>query len=238
MIIISGFIRLENQFSLLLHFVYKTILMDNQLAYYDLSFLAYKRIKEMILNNELEAGEKIVQEKLAAELGVSRMPLHKAFQMLENELLVESIPRRGIFVSHFNISEIKDAFECREAIEGVAARKAAELISKEKLDYLYELFLPFHGNLQEVDLIKYEEADRLFHKALLEISGNKILQRMEIFGNVITKTYQRGLTRGPVETYPEHIAIIDAIASKNGDEAERLIRLHFRKSLEKFQLNR
>lgn len=208
--------------------------MNQQIEYFDLSVLAYKRIKEMILKNELLAGEKIIQEKLAAELGVSRMPLHKAFQMLENELLVESIPRRGIFVSQFNLSEIKDAFECREAIEGVAARKAAELISIEKLNYLYGLFLPFKNNLHDVDLIKYEESDRLFHKALLEISDNKILQRMEIFGNIITKTYQRGLTRGPSETYPEHMGIIDAIAARNGDEAERLIRLHFRKSLEKY----
>ena len=208
--------------------------MDHQLEYYDLSFLAYKRIKEMILNNVLKPGDKIVQEKLAAELGVSRMPLHKAFQMLENELLVESVPRRGIFVSQFNLSEIKDAYECREAIEGVAARKASEYINPEQISYLYSLFKPFESDLEKVDKLKYEEADKLFHKTLLELSNNKILQRMELFGNVITRTYQRGLTRTPQETYPEHISIIDAIATRNGDEAERLVRMHFRKTLARF----
>lgn len=208
--------------------------MDHQLEYYDLSFLAYKRIKEMILNNVLKPGDKIVQEKLAADLGVSRMPLHKAFQMLENELLVESVPRRGIFVSQFNLSEIKDAYECREAIEGVAARKAAEYINPEQISYLYSLFKPFESDLEKVDKLKYEEADKLFHKTLLELSNNKILQRMELFGNVITRTYQRGLTRTPQETYPEHISIIDAIATRNGDEAERLVRMHFRKTLARF----
>ncbi len=208
--------------------------MDHQLEYYDLSFLAYKRIKEMILNNVLKPGDKIVQEKLAAELGVSRMPLHKAFQMLENELLVESVPRRGIFVSQFNLSEIKDAYECREAIEGVAARKVAELITPEQIEFLYGLFKPFEHDLNHVDGLKYEEADKVFHKTLLELSDNKVLQRMEIFGNVITRTYQRGLTRTPQETYPEHISIIDAIASHNGDEAEKLVRMHFRKTLARF----
>ena len=208
--------------------------MDHQLEYYDLSFLAYKRIKEMILNNVLKPGDKIVQEKLAAELGVSRMPLHKAFQMLENELLVESVPRRGIFVSQFNLSEIKDAYECREAIEGVAARKASEYINPEQISYLYSLFKPFESDLEKVDKLKYEEADKLFHKTLLELSNNKILQRMELFGNVITRTYQRGLTRTPAETYHEHISIIDAIATRNGDEAERLVRMHFRKTLARF----
>ncbi|MCF8362670.1 MAG: GntR family transcriptional regulator, partial [Prolixibacteraceae bacterium] len=80
--------------------------MGNQIEYYDLSLQVYKRIKDMILNDEIPAGEKIVQEKLAAELGVSRMPLHKAFQMLENEMLVESVPRRGYFVRKFDPQEI------------------------------------------------------------------------------------------------------------------------------------
>ena len=69
--------------------------MEKTIEYYDLSLQAYKRIKDMIINDELRGGEKIIQEKLAVELGVSRMPLHKAFQMLENELLVESLPQIG-----------------------------------------------------------------------------------------------------------------------------------------------
>ncbi len=209
--------------------------MEKQLEYYDLSSSAYKRIKEMILNNEFQAGEKIVQEKLAAELGVSRMPLHKAFQMLENELLVESIPRKGIYVKKFDLQEIIDAFECRGAIEGVAARRAAQNITKKEAKALYSLFDPFAENQKNIDEIKYEEADRLFHKTILEISGNKVLQKIEIFDNIIKKTYQRGLARGPLETYKEHMAIIDAITSHKGDEAERLIRNHFEKSIAKFR---
>ena len=204
--------------------------MGEQIEYYDLSIQAYKRIKEKILNDELPAGEKIVQEKLAAELGVSRMPLHKAFQMLENEFLVESIPRRGYFVRKFDFNEIIDAFECREAIEGVAARRVAENASSHQIDYLYSLFAPFADNPQDADLRSYEHADFNFHKSILEFSGNKILKKMEMFGNVLIKTYQRGLIRGPKETFHEHMAIIDAIANHDGESAEKLLRKHFRKS--------
>ena len=204
--------------------------MANQIEYYDLSLQAYKRIKEMILSNEFPVGEKIVQEKLAETLGVSRMPLHKAFQMLENELLVESRPRRGYYVRDFNVQEIIDAFECREAIEGVAARRAAENASPEQVDYLYSLFSSFASSPANADIKKYEEADLAFHKSILELSGNKVLQKMEMFGNILTKTYQRGLIRGPKETYTEHMEIIDAIAKKNGFEAERLLREHFQKT--------
>lgn len=207
--------------------------MDNQLEYYDLSFQAYKRIKEMIQDNRLPAGEKIVQEKLAVELGVSRMPLHKAFQMLENELLVESVPRKGIFVKKFDFEEAVDAFECREAIEGLAARRAARVITGEEVKALYDLFEPFSQNPAEADINRYEEADHVFHSSILRISGNRILQRMEMFGNIMKKTYQRGLVRGPRETYQEHIDIIKALEKRDGEAAEFFIRQHFKKSREK-----
>lgn len=213
--------------------MYTKNIMGNQIEYYDLSLQVYKRIKDMILNDEIPAGEKIVQEKLAAELGVSRMPLHKAFQMLENEMLVESVPRRGYFVRKFDPQEIIDAFECREAIEGVAARKAAEKITKEQVLQLYGLFKPFEDDLNDVDMRAYEQADQEFHKLILQFSGNKVLQKMEMFGNILKKTYQRGLIRGPIETFNEHIAIINALENYDGELAEKLLRSHFRRSLEK-----
>ena len=204
--------------------------MNNVIEYHDLSYQAYKRIKTMILTDVLTPGKKIVQEKLAEELGVSRMPLHRAFQMLENELLVEHIPRRGIFVAEVDLQLIADAFECREAIEGLAARRAAGNITKKEISFLYDLFAPFADNPGAADLERYEEADVTFHKTIMQISGNKILLKMEMLGNVIIRTYQRGLIRGPAETYFEHMKMIDALAAHNGEEAEQLLRNHFIRS--------
>lgn len=201
-----------------------------EIEYKDLSFEVYKRLKSMILARELAPGEQLKQEQIAARFGVSRMPLHKAFQMLENEMLVESVPRRGYFVKNLDLIEILDAFECREAIEGIAARRAAENATPEQVEYLYSLFAPFAENPENADLEKYEEADLLFHKAILNLSGNKVLQKMEMFGNILIKTYQRGLIRGPKDTISEHIDIIDAIAKSDGEAAESLLRKHFRQS--------
>jgi DNA-binding GntR family transcriptional regulator len=210
--------------------------MKKQLEYYDLSFQAYKRIKTMILKNELPAGEKIVQEKLAGELGVSRMPLHKAFQMLENELLVESIPRRGIYVRKIDPQEIMDAFECRQAFEVMAIRRVAKNITVNQIKYLFQLFEPFSADPGNADLSKYEEADRLFHRTILELSGNRlIIQQMEVFSNIIIRTYQRGLIRGPKETYAEHIAIIEAIARHDIEASENLLINHFKKSSDRIE---
>lgn len=195
----------------------------------NLSLPVYERIKEMILNGTLEPGQKIKQESLAAELGVSRTPLLKAFQMLENEFLVESVPRRGIFVKRIDLSEILDAFECREVLEGVAARRAAINITDKEIEELKELFAPFNGDGKD-DLLAYQEADHHFHKKLVNISENKLLTKLDLFSNLLVRTYQNGLIRGPEETLPEHYAIIEALEEHNSEEAERLARLHLEMS--------
>lgn len=198
----------------------------HQIEHHDLSYKAYHQLKAMILQGELIPGEKIRQEHIAAVLGISRMPLHKAFQMLEHELLVESIPRRGIYVKKIDFQEIADAFDCREAIEGIACQRLAETATKAELDILAGLFEPFKGISGKIDPLKYQEADHLFHSLLIEFTGNKILQRMEVLGNVLIRSYTQGLIRPPEITLSEHFDIIDALRARDGDLAEKLIRRH------------
>ena len=137
----------------------------------DLSFHVCVQIREMILSGELKAGEKLPQEKFAAQLGVSRMPLHKAFIMLKEEFLVESIPRRDNFIRKPDIRSIMDAFECREGLEGIAARRAAENFTDAEINDLEEMFVPFH-NQQEIVHYEYQMADQAFHEAIIAASGN------------------------------------------------------------------
>ncbi len=201
-----------------------------QIQYLDLSNQVYERLKDMILKNQFQPGEKLLQEKIAAQLGVSRTPLHKAFQMLENDYLVESIPRRGIFVKKIDIKQIYDAFECREAIEGVAARRLAKVIKKSQVEKLRLLFEPFIGR-SEVNNEAYQKADREFHNTLMRLSGNEILSKLDITGNILVRTYSKGLVREPEETLQEHMAIIDALEKKDSELAELLIKMHTRKSM-------
>ncbi|WP_372647328.1 GntR family transcriptional regulator [Draconibacterium sp.] len=198
----------------------------------DLSYEVYKRLKAMILADEFKQGEKLKQEKIAQMFGVSRMPLHKAFQMLENEMLVESLPRRGFYVTTIDKAKLIDAFECREALEGVAVRRATDNVTKADLNYLRSLFEPFVGQ-NNVDEMKYVESDHEFHRFILKASENQILGRMEIINNIIAQTLRSGLIRGPKETLDEHLGIIKAMEKRDGIEAERLMREHSRKSCEK-----
>ena len=200
-----------------------------EIKHTDLSFEVYKRLKAMILANEFEPGEKLVQEQIATMFGVSRMPLHKAFQMLESELLVENLPRRGFYVTKIDKNKLVDAFEIREALEGVAIRRATQVVSKEDIHYLKSLFQPFVGK-KKIDEKHYLEADQEFHHSILKMCENQILRRMELINNVVSQALRGGLVRPPHETLGEHMEIIRAMEEGDGEKAEMLMRAHSRKS--------
>jgi DNA-binding GntR family transcriptional regulator len=200
-----------------------------KIEHVDLGLRVYDALKGMILSGELAPGQRITQMKLAEEIGVSRTPLLKALQILEHELLVESIPRRGMFVKEMKHEEIIDAFDCREGLEGIAARLAAERITDSQLRKLEKLFAPFKDQ-SDISVKDYGRADQQFHKLLIQFSGNHILPRIEMIGNIHIISYNRGLIRPPKETLSEHYAIISAIASHDSDLAERHARAHLRKS--------
>ena len=202
----------------------------SKIEYYDLSYQVYLKLKEMILAEEFKPGEKLFQEKIAQMLGVSRTPLHKAFQMLEDEFLVESIPRRGIFVKGLDIDEIIDTFECREVLEGLAAKRAAARITKEEVKHLRDIFERYLDK-DEIDIEEYHRTDQLFHHDLIQISGNRILPKMEILSNVMHKTNLHGMFRLPKETLPEHLELIDVLESKQSRKAEELMRSHLHKTV-------
>ena len=203
-----------------------------KIEHVDLSSRVYERLKEMILTGEIGPGEKIVQEKLANAVGVSRTPLLKALQMLEHEMLVESIPRRGMYVKQMGPREILDAFDCREGIEGIATRLTTERASDQEIAALRTLFEPFVG-MDNIPLNQYQKADQKFHGGLINLSHNAIIKRMEVVGNIHIISYNRGLIRGPQETLSEHFAILDAIRDRNADLAEQCLRQHLRKSRNK-----
>ena len=202
----------------------------------DLSIPVYNKLKEMILENELKPGEKLLQEKLAARLGVSRTPLLKALQMLEYDFLVESIPRRGMFVKKLSIEEMRDIYDVREGIETVAVRLVAERINEKQLRQLKNTWKPFE-NATPIHVEKYRKADDHFHALLLEFSGNKILQKIYSHSLVQLRVEQMGLMRTPEETISEHLAILNAIENGDAELAVQELRNHLQKSKALIQEN-
>ncbi|MBW2468333.1 MAG: GntR family transcriptional regulator [Deltaproteobacteria bacterium] len=196
---------------------------------------AYEIVKHMITERQFLPGEKIPQEKLAQELGISRTPLVSALKFLEHEKLVESKPRRGYFVRLFSKQEMVSIFELREVLEGLAAKRAAANITDKQIEILNGFFKPFIESTNITDFRAYAKEDRHFHNFITEIGAKEFLKSILQTCNIITASYQylstEGLVRPPNETIEEHLAVIKAIRERNPDTAEILMRRHLRKTI-------
>jgi DNA-binding GntR family transcriptional regulator len=201
----------------------------------NLDYKAYQIIKDMIIDRKLLPGKKISQEKLAEDLGISRTPLVNALKYLEHEKLLKAVPRRGYFVRLFTQQEMIYIFELRELLEGLAARRACYEITDTQIRKLNGFFRRFEGSAEFVDYKEYAKEDRQFHNFVVEVGGKEFLKSILQTYNIIAFSYQadatEGLVRPPSETIGEHLAIIRAISDRDSAQAEKLIRLHLRKSL-------
>jgi DNA-binding GntR family transcriptional regulator len=204
--------------------------------YENLDHKAYQVIKDMIIDRQLLPGQKIPQEKLAEELGISRTPLVNALKYLEHEKLIQVLPRRGYFVRLFTQKEMIYIFELREVLEGLAARRACQEITEERIQILNGFFNKFKGLKEINDFKEYAGEDRTFHNFIVEIGAKEFLKSILQTYNIIAFSYQldasEGLVRPPSETIGEHLAIIKAISDRDPSQAEDLMRLHLRRSLE------
>jgi len=195
---------------------------------------AYQILKSMIIERQLLPGDKIPQEKLAEDLGISRTPLINALKFLEHEKLVQSIPRRGFFVRLFDKAEMISIFELRELLEGLSARRACQNITDREIGQLKGFFRQFAGIKEITDIKAYAREDRRFHNLLTSIGAKEFLKSILETYNIISFSYQtvlsEGLVRSPNETIHEHLAIIKAISNRDADTAERLMRRHLSNS--------
>src|SRR5580658_9429358 len=140
-------------------------------------------LREMLVQGRFRPGERIREVPLAAELKVSRIPLHLALERLAHEGFLEIRPTRGFVVQRFSTEDIYDAIELRGLLEGAAARLAAErykhiseLSSLQTTSYEI-LALVRRSKLTIESFSRYIELNAQFHAALLDLSRSRMLQR-------------------------------------------------------------
>ena len=107
--------------------------MDN---YKPLREIVFEAMREAIVSGRLAPGERLVEIKLADEMGVSRTPVREAIRKLELEGFVIMMQRKGAYVAGLSPKEIRDVFEIRSTLESLAARLAAERITQVQLEQL------------------------------------------------------------------------------------------------------
>ncbi len=195
----------------------------------------YTQLKEMITERRLLPGERILQDHLAREMGVSRTPLVNALKRLAQEGVVEWVSRRGIYVKRFTRRQMIQLYEVREVLEGLATRLAAPRIDREEVDRLEKIFRELDVSPTPAAIREYIERDRYLHWRFVEIAGNERLTRALESVNMLLFTWQDGLVRPAAETIQEHYVIFDALRRHDPDASEAAMRLHIRRSVERLE---
>jgi DNA-binding GntR family transcriptional regulator len=189
----------------------------------------YSQLREMILSGHLEGGTQIEERQLAEEMGVSRTPLREAIGQLSNEGIIEYRPYRGNYVRTFTAKQVNDLYQVRMALESLAMRLAIPKISQEHIHKIRLILDDVQRALEHNDMDGYNEADRRFHKAILDITGNETLK--EALGRLAAQIQMVRVIANQDHDVVERTArerprILAALEARDADEAARLMEEH------------
>lgn len=186
---------------------------------------AYHAIKQDILVCELAPGVEVTERELGVRYGLGKAPLREALIRLRHEGLLQSIPRSGYRITPVTIQDVQDIFALRLLLEPAAARQAAGRIDENLLNELNELCRAGYTPGDRESESTFLRANRQFHVAIADASGNRRLARM--LGQLLEETerlFHLGLAvRDRTEEMKhEHESLVAALVGADAETAERL----------------
>ena len=191
-----------------------------------------------IVDGDLPADSRLIQDELARAYGVSRQPVQQALLLLRDRGMVREAPGRGLIVSPLDVDLVRNLYEVRAMLDGLAARLAAERGS-ERAKSEGQVYLDAgRAAVESGSLHAQIEADMRFHGFINELSGNSLIGETtaphwaylrRVMGEVLRDDAQM-----PQTILGEHVAILDAIIAGNAAEAESLSRDHISRAAKIF----
>lgn len=184
-------------------------------------------ILERILNGTYKPGERLVETRIAAELGTSQAPVREALRDLELLRFVESEAFRGARVRKVSEEELIEIYPVRAAIEEVAAREAATRLDG-KVAALEAELEAMHRAADAKDLHAQVEHDVAFHRLIVEAAGNRILletwQSLRVEARTLLTALRTGLDGHDIAE--RHRPVLDALRARDPELAGTTLRRH------------
>jgi DNA-binding GntR family transcriptional regulator len=201
---------------------------------------AYGQIKSAIIANELKPGQQLKEEELASQLGISSTPLREALAKLEQEWLIETIPHRGKFVAEITPDNVKELFEVRCELEGLAVELAMPslvLNDLEDLGAYLETVKEQYQQADDFDQSLWFESETRLHELIIQNCGNQWLIRLlTTLNDHIWRIRGFRVTTPGTDTrqsFLEHLAIWEAIQAKDVAKTKELMEEHLRNAGER-----
>ena len=193
----------------------------------------YNYVREQVLNGVIKANERLIETKIAEEIGTSRTPVREALHSLEIEGLIESIPRIGYTVKPLSDHEAEEICEIRCVIECLAARWAVTKAREKLIKELRKNIAAAEVWVSNNDLAAFTESDAQFHEIVAKLSGSKRLLEL-------AQTLRRHMLRYRLESVyvadpalraiEGHKGILRAIEEGELEDVYRAIRFHLDQS--------
>jgi DNA-binding GntR family transcriptional regulator len=192
------------------------------------------RILQWILEGELEPGSRIVETRVARELGVSQAPVREALRDLATLGVIEMQPYKGARVRQPNKPELVEAMEVRGELEALAARQAAGLMTPELLSELQDLIGEMRQLAKAGDAHGHALNNTQFHSLIVRAAGNATLERLWSMLDPYAHTYVTATAPGTdlVWLGDRHVAIVEALQAGDPDAAAEAMREHAKQAEE------
>lgn len=187
------------------------------------------RLLQDILAGRFPPDSRIIETRVARELGISQAPVREALRGLEATGVVEIEPFRGARVRRPTSDELLEAFTVRAELETYGARLAVERVTDADIAKLEGLLATMHRAARADDRHELAIADAAFHGAIVTVSGNATLVRVWQALEPFSRTYITLVAPGvdPTEIADFHVPILDAIRERDPDLLDRVLRRHF-----------
>jgi DNA-binding GntR family transcriptional regulator len=182
-----------------------------------------------ILRGEFAPRQRLIEAELTERYATSRFVLRNALNRLANEGLVELQPNRGARVREISLAEAIEITEIRRAVEGLVAARAAGRATDGEIADLRTLGEHMVAAVETADMVRYSELNARLHGTVRAIARHVTATRIieQLHGQMVRHQFRLSLVPGrPSVSLPEHLAIIDAIAARDPDTAERTMRAH------------
>ncbi|WLW50577.1 GntR family transcriptional regulator [Streptomyces sp. YU58] len=196
---------------------------------------AIAQLRQAILQGDMAPAQRLVENELAEQFGVTRASIRAALIDLEAQGLVERIRNRGSRVRVVTVQEAVAITECRMVLEGLCAAKAAVAASDGQLDELTDLGTAMTKAVADGEPLTYSDLNHELHTRIREFSGQQtareLLERLN--AQLVRHRFQLALRPGrPQQSLNEHLAMIEAIRARDPQAAESAVRAHLTSVIE------
>lgn len=198
------------------------------------------RLENMILTGAFQPRERLIEVKLAADMGVSRFWIRDAFKILETRGLIKVVPYKGAMVCDLDEDEIENISEVRAELDSLATRKAAENLKNSDITYLKRMVRQFEESVKSGDFGKMISANENFHNYIYSLSQNPILIQMinQLKARSHILRYHAWASPDSIgRIQQEHTQFIEALQNKDLKLLDDLARRHISYSKDTYLFN-